>query len=280
MRYKFETLFENIIYTGLATFAVLGARILFYRIRDGFPARALFGDAIEQGQNIDICIVRMKDIEETGRFKSPKSVSTVLDEQEPYEFRANIPWVTSLGETHSLGYIFNVLGQCGKKTKINMCYADQTYDRWDVPMFLLGGSNKTRSAFATCNPIYEFSDGKFRHLASGNSYSPQDSDYDIGLLQKMISPATNVPVWVCMGWRSNGTIASAYGLFKYWRELGCLYGRKNFGILFEFRDQDGPQSFHIKSLSPEPFILVKMIHPVAWLRIKRIRNNNKVIKKS
>lgn len=255
----------------VATVCVLLSRLLFYWVKDRFPAGALFGPAIRPNQETHVYIIRMKDTEQSDEYITPLPQSTVMTDQAAYDTRQRVPWVASVSETHSVSHIFNVMGQCGKKQNMRLCFVDQEFDRWDVPMFLLGGSDKANRAFQTCNPVFDFSETPVTLAATGETFRPSNIDKDLGLLQKMTSPSTGFPIWVAMGWRGNGTTAATYALNSLWRELGALYGSEPFGILFETSDREGWQQLRIRRLYPEPSTTRKILHPFCWRKIARMQ---------
>lgn len=255
----------------IAAVCVLLARLAFYKIKDHFPAGSLFGNAIRQDQETHVYILRMKDAARAGDYVTPVPQSGVTTSQPEFEPRKLTPWVTSVHEALSAGHILNVLGQCNKTRNVRVCFVDRDFDRWDVPMFLLGGSRKADRAFQTCNPVFDFTGTAVHLSATGEAFEPSDIDHDIGLLQKMLCPTTGFPIWVAKGWRGAGTSAASYALLRFWRELAVLYGSKTFGILFEFSDHEGWQHARIRRMHPEPRMIWKLLHPVSWRRIASMR---------
>jgi hypothetical protein len=144
----------------LATIIVLITREFFYRIRDYFPAGALFRGIARVSDPCLIFTLRMKDTEQSGDFITPiPNYSAVYDhpnsqKQNQFEPRQNTPWVTSTPEAQSLALILNVLGRVGRSENIQVTFADMEYDRWDAPMFSLGGNWKTMRALETCKPYF------------------------------------------------------------------------------------------------------------------------------
>ena len=129
-----------------------------------------------------------------------------------------IPWVTSTQTAQTLAHVFNVLGRVGRVDNIEVTYHDKDYDRWDVPMFIIGGGWKAHQAFETCNPyfVYEQRDRScgFTLASTAEHFCPtRPREEDMGLLQKMINPTNGKPVWVVMGIRGAGTVAASYRLF-------------------------------------------------------------------
>lgn len=234
-----------------------------------FPARALFKGIVGSEKSCLVFVLRMTDLERKGEFLGLLPTYAVATQQPRFERRQLIPYVNSTSETTSVAYVLNVLGSAGRAENIQLAYVDKDFDKWDAPMFILGGSVKATRAFETCNPYFTFRVDRFVLTSTGESYVPKTADHDMGLLQKMINPSTNLPVWVAMGWRGAGTIAATYALTRWWKELGFLYGSKPFGMLLEMNDADGWQQFRIVRFQPEAARLRKIVHPLAWYRLRR-----------
>jgi len=253
----------------IATVVILLTRLVFYKVRDLFPARTIFRHI--SGSKIPCCvfILRMTDIERQGRFLAPLPSYAIATHQQEFEPRQLTPWVTSIYEAQSLAHVLNVLGRVGRTKNIEVLYADRDYDKWDVPMFILGGSWKATRAFETCDPLFTFTGDAFLLRPTSESFMPQSAEHDIGLLEKMTNHTTGYPVWIAMGWRGAGTNAATYALAKWWKELGILYGSKNFGLIVGLNDRDGWQQSFVVKLHPMPHWLRKLLHPVAWNKLKR-----------
>ncbi|MDA3790041.1 MAG: hypothetical protein PF503_16285 [Desulfobacula sp.] len=262
----------------VATVIVLLTRLVFYKLKDHFPAHSLFGGIVDSDSPCLVFTLRLTDMKQEGKFLSPLPQYAVASSQPKFEPRQLTPWVTSTSETQSVAHILNVLGRVGRTDNIELVYVDQTFDRWDAPMFILGGSWKARRSFETCNPIFSFRNGVFILEPTEESYQPKTSDHDIGILQKMINPTTSLPVWVAMGWRGAGTVAATYALSRWWKEIGILYGGRDFGILLGMNDRDGWQQCSIVRMYPEPKFYKKLLHPVAWKKVSKAISGASVIK--
>jgi len=262
----------------VATVIVLTTRLIFYKVRDLFPAHSLFRGIVDSKVRCLVFALRLTDMKQEGKFLSPLPKYAVASSQPEFESRQLTPWVTSTSETQSVAHILNVLGRVGRTENIQLVYVDQAFDRWDAPMFILGGSWKARRSFETCRPNFSFRDGKFILEPTKETYQPKTNDHDIGILQKMINPATGFPVWVAMGWRGAGTVAATYALSRWWKEIGILYGSQNFGILLGMNDKDGWQQCSIVRMYPEPKVYKKLLHPVAWKKISNAISDASVIK--
>lgn len=261
-----------------ATIITLITRLLFYRIRSFFPAHSLFKGIIDSNSPCLVFTLRLTDIKKEGKFLTPIPKYAVASRQEEYELRQLTPWVTSTSEAQSIAHILNVLGRVGRTDNIQLVYVDQDFDKWDAPMFILGGSWKATRSFETCRPFFSFREDRFILEQAKESYQPKTNDHDIGILQKMINPATNLPVWVAMGWRGAGTVAATFALSRWWKEIGFLYGSRPFGILLGMNDKDGWQQCRIVRMYPDPKWYKKFLHFVAWRKILNAISNISVNK--
>jgi uncharacterized membrane protein YeaQ/YmgE (transglycosylase-associated protein family) len=265
----FEQVAIGVVGSVAATILVLLTRIGFYKVRDLFPARALFHGILGSDRACLVFILRMTDTEEKSEFKTPMPRYSVVVPQHAWDVRVNVPWVNSTSETQAVAHVLNVLGRAGRTKNIKLAFADQDFDVWESPMFILGGSPKMIRAFANCNPYFELNGAQFILKSTGEVYKPQAIENDLGLLHKMINPSTGFPIWAAWGLRGAGTVAAAYALVRWWKELGILYGKSSFGVVVELDDRDGWQQLRILRLYPEPRWHQKILHPIAWRVLSR-----------
>lgn len=254
----------------VVTIVVLLTRIMFYRIRDVLPAGSLFHGIKGISDPCLVFIRRMASFDLSGKFKTPRpQYKAVFNDSTPpysqqFDENKNIPWVTSTSTAGALAHVLNILGHIGRVNNIEVIFADKDYDRWDAPMFIIGGSCKSQRAFETCNPYFRYNIPNFKLLHTGESFTSSTTNEDIGLLQKMINPTNGKPVWLIIGLRGEATVAAAYALVRWWRYLGWLYGKKTFGLLVSCNDKDGWQHSHIVTLYPKPNWFTRLIHFHSW----------------
>lgn len=260
----------------IATVVVLVTRLAFYKVRDRFPAYALFKSIVGSDVQCLVFTLRLTDMKKEGKFLTPLPKYAVASSQPEYEQRQLTPWVTSTSETQAVANILNVLGRVGRTENIQLVFVDQDSGRWDAPMFILGGNWKATRSFETCMPIFSYRDGKIILESTKDVYKPKTNDHDIGFLQKTINPATGLPVWVAMGWRGAGTVAATYALLRWWKEIGILYGSRPFGMLIGMNDKDGWQQCRIVRIYPEPKCYKKILHPVVWKKISKAMSDASV----
>lgn len=65
----------------IATILVLASRLLFYRIRDLFPARSLFSHIVGSDLTCKVYILRMTDTQRSGQFRVPVPRYAVASQQ-------------------------------------------------------------------------------------------------------------------------------------------------------------------------------------------------------
>lgn len=259
----------------IVTIAVLLTGILFNNIRDALPAGSLFHGIKNVSDPCLIFIRRMTDSEKTGKFKTPRpSYKTILDDSNtPYcpkfDENRNIPWVTSTHTAQAMAHILNVLGRVGRTDNIQLTYHDKDFDRWDAPIFIIGAGWKRDRAIRTCNPYFRLTENGVSLIGTEGLFAPRTSQEDIGILQKMINPNNDQPIWILNGYRGTAVVAASYSLVRLWKHLGWLYGNKPFGLLLRVNDKDGWQQYNIIRLHPIPKLHTKLRHPYSWHVLKK-----------
>lgn len=273
MNPSFSEIIVGVVVSIIATIFILLTRLFFYKVRDSLPAGSLFKDITNSRKLCVIFIRRMKDVEQKGEFKSPlpdyNSLATSTNNEKNYEGIINTPWVASMFDSHALAHILNVLGKIGRTENIEVSFPDKDFDKWDSPMFILGGTRKAERALEIASPIYkyQYKKSQFILLPTNEVFKQESEDIDIGLLQKLKNPTNNLPIWLCSGHRGAGTTAAAYTLVRYWKCLGWLYGDKPFGLLVSFNDKDGWQQSKIISVYPKPNLLKRLFFFSSWKKI-------------
>jgi len=262
----------------IVTVVVLITRIIFYRILIALPAGALFQGIKNVSDTCLVFIRRMTDPEKRGKFKTPRpNYSSVFDNSKtPYamEFdnNQNIPWVTSTATAQAIAHVLNVLGRVGRTSNIELTYHDKDYDKWDSPMFIIGGGWKRNRATDTCNPYFKLTKEGFILVETKELFKPElnDEDEDFGLLQKTINPTNGNPIWIIDGYRGLGVVAASYCLVRWWKYLGWIYGKKPFALIVRVNDKDGWQQCHIIRLHPKVNWKTKIKHPYSWNVLKKM----------
>ena len=263
----------SIIGSIFATITVLSVRTIFYKIRDYFPTSALFNRIKNRNDRCYVFITRMKDIHKSGKFITPipdyQAITTVdpNSNRPEYQGRKNIPWVTSTQSAEAMSHVLNLLGIIGRTENIVVTFADRDFDYWDSPMFILGGNWKSKNALATFEHYYDYR-RKFELIPTDEDFTPRDIDEDIGFVEKLINPNNGMPIWIIVGLRGAGTTAGAYKLLKCRKYLGKIYGKKRFGLLVSMNDKVGWQQSKIVSIYPSPKRYKKILHPIAWNKLK------------
>lgn len=263
----------SILASIIVTIVVLLTRLFFYRIRDALPAGSLFRGIANVSDPCLVFIRRMTDLEKTGKFKTPRPSSTIPRESQPlhtvkYDMNQNIPWVTSTATAQAMAHVLNVLGRAGRTDNIELTFHDKDYDRWDAPMFIVGGGWKRDRAVRTCKPYVQIQQNGFVLNETEEVFAPQKADEDIGLLQKTINPTNSQTVWILDGFRGIGVTAASYSLVRWWKQLGWIYGNKPFALLVRVNEKDGWQQSHIIKLHPPPKFLTKLVHRYSWRVLK------------
>ncbi len=266
-----EILILGILSSILATIFVLLTRTTYYKIIDTLPANRLFNYIKNSKEKCLVFLNRLQDTELKGEFVVPiPAYSTFPGQKQQYEKRQLTPYVLSAEDSIAVAMILNVLGEVGRTDNIHISYIDKDYDKWENPMFLVGGNWKTNRVFENYNPYYIFQNGKFIITETNESFGQKDPNDDLGLLVKVYNTKNDKPIWILMGMRGAGTAGAAYSLVKWWRIFGKLYGKKPFGFVVQFSDKDGWEDASLISYYPNPIFLKKAIHIRSYLKLKRL----------
>jgi hypothetical protein len=181
-----EILILGIISSILATIFVLLTRTAYYKIIDKLPANRLFNYIKNSKEKCLVFQNRLQDTELKGEFVVPiPDYSTFPGQKQRYEKRQLTPYVLSAEDSSAVAMILNVLGEVGRTDNIHISYIDKDYDKWENPMFLVGGNWKTNRVFENYNPYYIYQNGKFIITETNESFSQKDPNDDLGLLVKV-----------------------------------------------------------------------------------------------
>lgn len=268
---KPEILLVVILSSVLASIFVLLTRTLYYKFNDTSPSNRLFNHIKNSKEKCLVLQVRLRDKELKGEFVTPiPEYSTLSNQNINFEGRQITPYVLSAEDSSAVAMVLNVLGKVGRTDNIYISYIDKDYDKWENPMFLVGGNWKTNRVFENFKPFYIYENGKFIIRETKQSFSQKDSNDDLGLLEKVYNPKTKKPIWILMGMRGAGTAGAAYSLVRWWRIFGKLYGKKPFGLVVQFSDKDGWQDSSIISYYPNPKFIKKVIHLRTFIKLKQL----------
>lgn len=253
----------------VATVIVLLTQYGYREVSNWLPANKLFNSIKNSTEECIIHQVRLKDIKEEGVFYMPiPNFSSFPKGQPKYELKQLIPWVLSAEDSNASAMVLNVLGQVGRTDNVRLSYVDEGFDEWEHPMFLIGGSLKAHRVFEKFKPEYNYSDGAFVQKSDGKEFRQKEGNDDLGLLLKTYNSTTKKPIWIVMGMRGAGTAGAAHALTKWWKLLGKLYGKKEFGLIVQFSDLDGWRDSTPISFSPKPSQLKIILHPFAYYKLK------------
>lgn len=266
-----DNIIIGIISSTIATIVVLLTRTLYYRFIDTLPANRLFNQIKNSKEKCIVYQVRLRDKELKGEFVTPLPDYSQYPNKNPvYEGRKLTPYVLSAEDSAAVASILNTLGKVGRTKNIQIAYIDKDYDKWENPMFLVGGSWKLDSVYNNYNPYYTYNNGQFILKATNEIFYQKQSNDDLGLLQKVYNTTNNKPIWIAVGMRGGGTAAAAYSLVRWWKMFGRLYGKKPFGIIVKFSDKDGWQSSSIISYYPVPRLINRLIYFRVYWRLKKM----------
>ena len=136
----------------LATILVLLTRLGFYKIRDMFPARALFQGIAGTDALCRVFIIRMTDTQRSGQFLTPVPRYAVATKQQEFQGRQLTRWVTSTAEAQSVAHVLNVLGRAGRTDNIEIAFVDEDFDDRQLPTIILVEVGRQREHLPHATP--------------------------------------------------------------------------------------------------------------------------------
>ena len=266
-----EVLLIGILSSILATLFVLITNKLFNKFIDTLPANKLFNYIKNSKEECLVSQIRLRDKDLKSEFLTPiPDYSSFNPSQKQYEGRQLIPYVISAEDSNAVSMILNLLGKIGRTENIQISYIDKDWDKWENPMFLIGGNWKTTRVFENFNPYYVIKNDKFVIQKTGQAFYQKNPNDDLGLIEKVYNPNTKKPIWIIIGMRGAGTSGAAYSFLKWWKIFGKLYGKKTFGFIVQFNDKEGWQNSSIISYYPNPTFIKKVVYIRTYLKLKKL----------
>ena len=271
-----QTNIENIIIgiatSVLATIIILITRTLYYKFISTYPSNKIFNKIKNSKEKCQVFQIRLIDKEKKGEYFTPvPDFSSFSNNQISYEKRQLTPYVLSTEDSRAVAIILNVLGEIGRTENIEILYVDKDFDKWENPMFLIGGSWKLDRAYENFNSYFKVKNGQFLNKYTNESFSQKDINDDLGLLEKINNNCNNKPIWIAVGMRGAGTAAAAYTLQRWWKIFGKLYGKKPFGVIVAFSDKDGIENSYIISYYPIPKLINRILYLRTYNKLRKLK---------
>ncbi len=158
--------------------------------------------------------------------------------------------------------ILNLLGRAGN-SKFRIADTSKDWDKHLNPKFTIGFNPKTHDLIKDCSHIY-FNypvNSELQILGNSIKLGCQNSN-DAGIIQKTYVKNTKIPVFILAGLGVMGTEVSGNILNKHCVELGKLYGKIAFCLLFSTDITKGKEYFEITAAYPKIPVHRIILYPV------------------
>ncbi|MDO8498535.1 MAG: hypothetical protein Q7S44_02010 [bacterium] len=206
------------------------------------PARKVLGPMVDNKILLKIFI---KDfIVKDNTINNPKLFSI---EGPTTQAHPNIEKVWAEAETRGVTQLFNLLGQLGKKDKLEIIEMSDGFNHWDTNMIVLGGQAMKSMDFYKVmdNVAYSMDENNIYNNENGEII-PRDSkgEYGYGIILKSKNPQMgNNGIGILLGgYGTLGTKAAIYYLCNNISKLGKEFGNKYFGLIVRAKASAGEQS--------------------------------------
>lgn len=160
----------------------------------------------------------------------------------------NIDKVWAEAETRGITQLSNLLGQLGKKDKIEIVEMSEGFNKWDTNMIVLGAQAMKCMDFYKLMEYVAYSmDEKEMYDNQKNQVVPRDSggEYGYGIILKAKNPQIHSGNGIGIllgGYGTLGTKAAIYYFCKNIHLLGKEFGDKYFGLVVRAKVSAGEQS--------------------------------------
>ena len=183
----------------------------------------------------------------------------------------NIPEVFGSADVRAAADTFNLLGQAGRRERVEFYSLDEDWDLWSKDLVCIGGHFKTvRILELASRTLVGYQHPDRFVFPKGPTFIARDHDY--GLILKMTHPETKKICLVLMGLGALGTEAAGHYLRENGAMIGRLYGSRDFALLLEVDLNHGKEAATLCWLNPQPRLVIKLLHPIAWFsRLRGVR---------
>ena len=232
-----------------------------------FPLRRLLGDLANN--DVD-CLVFVR-----GMFVQNNTfLSRVPQQGAPLQIIVqqwvNIPEVFGAADVRAASDLFNLLGEAGRRERIQFASIERDWDRWNSDLVCIGGHFKT-------DRVLQLAAASLVQYRHPNAFASTDGTRtfpaggaggttDYGLVLKVTHPVTSRTCLVLMGLGGLGTEAAAHYLRFNARMLGRLFGARDFAVIVEGDVAHGKEAARVCWFSPVPSRIKRILHPFHWFR--------------
>lgn len=206
------------------------------------PSRKLLGNILD---NKNLLRIFVKDfIVKDNVFSAPKLISI---EGPTTQAHPNIEKVWADAEARGVAKLLNVLGDLGKRKKLEIVEMSKGYDYWDSNMIVLGAQAMK------CMDFYELMENVAYSVDENHIYDKQSGQiiprdepekYGYGIILKAKnSQVDEGGIGILLGgYGVLGTQAAIYYFINNLAKLGKEFGSKSFGLVIRAKVSAGEQS--------------------------------------
>lgn len=204
------------------------------------PAGLVFGNLMNNKKTL---LIFVKDlIVPNNTFAEPKLFSIEGNVQQA---NPNIGKVWPEVEGKGVGLLQNLLGQMGKKDKIEIIEMSKGYDLWDSDFIILGAQAiKCREFYEVMEKVGYYVDEKSIYNKETGKPIEMEQGYGYGLIIKAekSNPQDKINGILLGGFGVLGTAAAIYYFVHSVNKLGDEFGNNAFSIVVRAREASGEQS--------------------------------------
>lgn len=203
------------------------------------PASKIFGRMLDEKNEV---LIFLKDfIVKNNTLSDPKLISS---EGPTTQLHPNIDKVWAEAEARGAADIFNVIGDLGKRKKLELSEMSTGYGIWNKDMIVLGAQAMK------CMDFYEVMEKVAYSMDETNIYDKQtgkvierENGYGYGIILKAKNSQLQGGVGLLLGgFGVLGTEAAIYYFTHNLPELGKIFKNKCFGIIVRAKVSAGRQS--------------------------------------
>lgn len=206
------------------------------------PSKRVLGGIADNKQLVRIFV---KDfIVKDNVFADPKLFSI---EGPTTQAHPNIEKVWAEAEGHGVARLLNILGELGKRNKLEITEMSKGYDSWDSNMIVLGAqAMKCMDFYEVMEDVAYSMDENHIYNKESGEIIPRDEPekYGYGLILKTKNPQMDKPgIGILLGgYGVLGTEAAIHYFISNLAKLGKEFGNKSFGIIVRAKVSAGQQS--------------------------------------
>lgn len=205
------------------------------------PSKKLLGKMVDSKSLLRIFVKDFIVRDNTGG-SPPKLIS---QEGPTTQEHPNIEKVWAEAEARGVARLLNLLGELGKKDKLEVVEMSRGYDFWDTNMIVLGAqARKCMDFYEVMEDVaYSVDEQHIYERETGRTVN-REPEYGYGIILKaknpqMIGGGTGI---LLGGYGVLGTQAAVYYFIKNIANLGKKFGNRSFGIVVRARVSAGEQA--------------------------------------